>query len=66
MSRIGEKLALLFALGVVALNFPVLGIFNRAAAVGGIPGLYLYLFGVWIAVIIAVLVLARGPWDTDE
>lgn len=66
MKGVGEKLALLFVLGALLLNFPVLAIFNRHAAVAGVPALYLYLFGVWIAGIAAVLALARRRWDDEE
>lgn len=66
MRRVGEKLALLFFIAALLLNFPVLAIFNRRAELVGVPILYLYLFGVWIAGILAVLVLARAPWDGEE
>jgi hypothetical protein len=66
MKRVGEKLALLFVLGALLLNFPVLAIFNRYAFVAGVPTLYLYLFGLWIAGIAAVLALARRGWDDEE
>jgi hypothetical protein len=63
---VGEKLALLFLLGALLLNFPVLAVFNRAAALAGVPVLYVYLFGVWIAGIVAVALLARTRWDDEE
>jgi hypothetical protein len=56
---LGERLALLFLLGALLLNFPILAIFNQAATLGGIPVLYLYLFGVWAAGIVVAFVLAR-------
>lgn len=66
MKGVGEKLALLFVLGALLLNFPVLAIFNRHAAVAGVPTLYLFLFGIWIAGIAAMLALARRRWDDEE
>ncbi len=66
MRRAGEKLVLLFVLGALLLNFPVLAIFNRPAALGGVPVLYLYLFGLWLAGIVAVAVLARTRWDDED
>lgn len=66
MRRTAEKLALLFVLGSLLLSFPVLAIFNRATTVAGIPVLYLYLFGVWCAGILAVAILARSRWDGEE
>lgn len=57
--RTGERLGLVFLLGVLLINFPILAIFNQAQTFGGIPVLYLYLFGVWTAGIVAVFVLVR-------
>jgi hypothetical protein len=64
--RVTDKLALLFALGAIALNFPVLAIFNRSATLAGIPVLYVCLFAVWLAVIASVWVLARARWDDED
>jgi hypothetical protein len=61
-----EKLALLFVLGALLLNYPVLAIFNRAETLTGMPVLYLYLFGLWCLGIAAVFVLARSRWDGDD
>ena len=55
----GERLALIFLVGVLLLNFPILAIFNQATPIGGIPILYLYLFGVWAAGIVAAWMMAR-------
>ena len=57
--RLGERLGLLFLLGVLLINFPILAIFHQPLTFGGIPVLYLYLFGVWTAGIVAVFVLVR-------
>ena len=66
MTATGGKLTFLFILGALVLNFPVLAIFNRGAALGGVPILYLYLFGVWAAGIVAVWALARRQWEDEE
>jgi hypothetical protein len=66
VKRVAEKLALLFVLGAVLINFPVLAIWNRAWTIAGIPVLYLYLFGVWLAAILAIFVLARSRWPDEE
>ncbi|HEV8436938.1 MAG TPA: hypothetical protein VGT40_02485 [Methylomirabilota bacterium] len=62
----GAKLIFLFVLAALLLNFPVLAIFNRDSTLGGIPVFYLFLFGVWVAAIAAVAVLARVRWDDEE
>ncbi|HWP34154.1 MAG TPA: hypothetical protein VNM66_01020 [Thermodesulfobacteriota bacterium] len=63
MKRPRETLVVLFTLGVLLFNFPVLAIFNQPQALFGIPVLYLYLFGVWAAVIAVVWALTRRRWD---
>ena len=57
--RAGERLGLLFLLGILLLSFPILAIFHQPQMLIGIPVLYLYLFGVWTAGIVAVFVLVR-------
>jgi hypothetical protein len=57
--RAGERLALFFLVGALLINFPIFAIFNRATPVAGIPILYLYLFGVWAAGIVAAWQMAR-------
>jgi hypothetical protein len=66
MNETGSKLALLFVVGAVVLNFPVLAIFNRSTTVAGVPLLYVYLFGVWLAGIAAVYVLTRSGGDEEK
>ncbi|WP_324384140.1 hypothetical protein [Zoogloea sp.] len=48
----GQRLVAVFVLGCVLANFPVLSIFNDDGAWQGIPLLYLYVFGLWAAVIV--------------
>jgi hypothetical protein len=55
----GERLILLFVVGAVLINFPVLAIFNRDATIAGFPTLYLYLFSVWAVGIVVVFLLVR-------
>ena len=47
----GQKLVALFAAGVVLLDYPILALFTLPADVGGVPLLYAYVFGVWVALI---------------
>lgn len=46
-----ERLVVLALAGVLALNYPLLQLFNDAGLILGIPSLYLYLFLVWAALI---------------
>jgi hypothetical protein len=50
----GQRLVALFLLGNLLFNYPLLALFNRPAMLGGIPLLYLYVFGAW-ALLIALL-----------
>jgi len=47
-----QRLAGVFLLGVLLFFSPVLTLFDKAAEWGGIPVSYLYLFGVWLALIL--------------
>ena len=42
-----QKLIATFLLGAVLFNYPVLSLFNRAAAALGIPVIYAYIFLAW-------------------
>ena len=50
----GAKLIGLFFLSFVLLTFPILNLFGRELFFGGIPLLYLYVFGIWLILIIIV------------
>jgi hypothetical protein len=55
----GERLTLIFVVGILLLNFPILAIFNQATPFWGIPILFLYLFGLWGAGIVAAWMIGR-------
>jgi hypothetical protein len=65
MTPIGPRLAFLFVAGAFLLSFPILAIFNRPILLGGIPILYLYLFGVWIVGIVGVFLVVRTQAARD-
>jgi hypothetical protein len=46
-SRKTRRLAGIFLLGWVLLNYPILSLFNLPAMWGEIPLLYAYVFGAW-------------------
>ena len=52
----GQRLVAVFLLGCVLFNYPVLSLFNKPAAIFGIPLLYAYVFGAW-ALLIGLLAL---------
>jgi hypothetical protein len=43
----GTRLAAVFLLGGILLNYPILSIFAPLRGLGGIPVLYVYVFGAW-------------------
>jgi len=59
MNETSNRLAALFAVGLVALYSPLIGAFNRPGSLLGIPILPLYLFTVWGGVVLASWLLTR-------
>lgn len=51
----------LFLLGGALFNFPILTLFNLKILLLGIPLLYLYLFGVWAAFILLIILFSSSP-----
>ncbi len=47
----GQRLVALFLLGWVLVNYPILSVFDVDRVWLGIPAVYLYVFGVWAAMI---------------
>jgi hypothetical protein len=60
-----QKLLALFFLGFVLLNGPLLTLFNRHT-VAGIPLLFIYIFGVWLLLIIAMAIIIESYKETSE
>lgn len=60
MDVTSRRLAALFAVGLVALFPPLLGMFNRPGSLLGIPNLPLYLFTVWTVLVVVGWALTRG------
>ncbi|MBX3679360.1 hypothetical protein [Cognatazoarcus halotolerans] len=57
---IGHRLVALFAMGCLFFNAPLLSIFDRPVNVWGIPLLYLYVFGAWLFLIVAIAWISEG------
>jgi len=56
---VAQRLVALFLLGCLLFNFPLLALFNRHGEIAGIPLLYAYIFGVWLALIVSMAVVAE-------
>jgi predicted permease len=59
----GQRLAAIFGLGCVLLNYPILSLFSRTEDVAGIPLLYVYVFAAWILLIGLLAFVIERPGD---
>jgi len=56
-----QRLIAVFMAGAALFNYPLLALFNRTADLGGVPLLYVYVFGAWAALIgLLALVVERS------
>ena len=62
----GERLWALFFLGLVLLLPPLIGVFDKAVLVGGIPLLYLFLFAAWAGLIALTALVMELPTAGDD
>lgn len=53
------RLIALFILGCFVLTYPLLSLFSRDVTFFGIPLLYAYLYGAWLALIVLAGLVAR-------
>ena len=61
-----ERLVVVAIFGFLALNFPMLSVFDLQLLMFGIPVFYWYLFGIWFGFLIAVaLILERRTRSID-
>lgn len=54
-----ESWVIFFVLGIVMMNYPFLGIFNKAANFFNIPLLYLYFYTGWLVSIVVIFIFTR-------
>ena len=47
----GQRLAAVFLLGCLLLNYPFLSLFNKPGEILGVPLLYVYIFAAWAVLI---------------
>ena len=60
--RLKDRLIVLLLAGALAINYPLLALFDKFTFWQEIPVLYLYLFGFWFVFIcLLAAVLSRGP-----
>ncbi len=56
-----ERLVVVSIFGFLALNYPMLSVFNLEQLWFGIPLFYWYLFGIWFCFLIAVALIMEWP-----
>lgn len=54
-----EYMVILFICAVLAINYPVLDLFNRSWAPFGIPLLYFYLYLIWLVLIVLLILVVE-------
>ena len=67
--RINERLIAVVCLGIVVLNYPILGLFSKSLFFRGVPLLYLYIFSLWLLFIVVLALVMRkrrSPSSTPE
>jgi membrane protein implicated in regulation of membrane protease activity len=65
--RSRENMVILFVVGLLALNYPLLSLFDRMKLVLGIPLLFLYVFVMWLVIIaLTAMVVERAERRGDE
>ena len=63
---VGQRLGLVFLLGLLLFNDPVLSLFDRSAQFGGLPLVYVYLMVVWAALIGLIGLTVAGGHEAGE
>jgi hypothetical protein len=59
--KTGQRLAAIFMMGCVLLNFPILFLFARHGEIAGIPLLFAYVFGAWSLLIGLMAFVVERP-----
>ncbi len=59
-----RRLAALFYIALALFNYPILSLFNRRVLLWGLPLFYLYLFGLWAALILLMILAGRSKPQT--
>lgn len=61
-----SRLIILFLLGSLLLNFPILSLFNSKGFLLDVPLLYLYIFTVWTLLVVLIGLIMRKTPDTEK
>jgi hypothetical protein len=61
--KTGQRLAAIFMMGCILLDYPILSLFARRGEIAGIPLLYAYAFGAWTLLIGLMALAVERPRD---
>lgn len=61
-----ERIVAWFLLFGACLVWPLLSIANRSFLIAGVPALLLYLFGIWGAIVVVLIVEARRAQARED
>lgn len=62
MTRKTGRFIALFILGIVLLNYPILGIFSKPQWILGLPAPIVYLFTIWGIIVLAIYLIVRSGY----
>jgi len=62
----GQRLAAVFLIGAVLLNYPILSLFDRPTEVFGVPLLFLYVFAAWAGIIAVMAWIIEGSGSGES
>ncbi len=54
-----QRLIVIFVIGCLLLNYPLVSIVNQSRLLAGIPLLFLFIFGVWLLLILLTAIVLR-------
>lgn len=62
----GQRLVVIFMVGVFLFNYPILSLFDRSASLFDAPLVFVYLFAVWAALIGLMAWVVERPERYDR
>lgn len=63
--RLKESWVIFFLMGIIMMNVPFIGIFNKPVTLFGVPLLYLYLQLGWLVSILFISIFTKSIGESD-
>jgi len=64
--RLKESWVIFFLMGIIMMNVPFIGIFNKPVTLFGVPLLYLYLQLGWLVSILFISIFTKSIGESDD